>query len=101
MERNEVTKFSFLIEEDRKAEAERVERRVQAEARRAMGALQEAESRGADGAAETVLHILFRTTVQVRILTAATIMRILRTDERVENCSVEGSDEDECRTAYF
>ena len=46
MERNEVTEFSFLVEEDRRAEAERVERRVNAETRRAIAALDEAESRG-------------------------------------------------------
>ena len=91
MERNEVTEFSFLIEEDRRAEAERVERRVQAETRRAMGALQEAESKGE----------VFRTIVQVRILTAVTICRILSADERVRYISVDGSDEDEFRTASF
>ena len=75
MERNEVTEFSFLVEESRRAEAERVERRVNAETRRGIAALEEAESRGRG---ET-----FRTTVQVRMLTARTICRILSEDEKV------------------
>ena len=93
MERNEVTKFYFLVEEGRRAEAERVERRVNAETRRGLAALEEAESRGRGE--------IIRTTVQVRILTGRTISRILSEDEKVRYITVDGSDEDEVRIASF
>ena len=93
--------FVFLIEEERRAEAFRIKRRVQAEARRAEGALQEAEVRRAECSDETHPREPIDTTVKVRSLTAATVTRILRMDERITNYSVEGSDEDEYRTAFF
>ena len=68
MMKNEVTKFFFLVEENRRTEAERVERRVNAEARRV-------ESRGKGE--------IFRTTVKVRILTGRTICKILSEDDKV------------------
>ena len=73
MERNEEIEFFFLIEEERRAEAFRVKKRVQAEARRAEGALQEAEARRAESADGTHPCESINTTFRVRNLTAATV----------------------------
>ena len=101
MEENKEIEFVFLIEEERRAEAFRVEKRVQTEARRAEKAQQEAEAKKAEGADKTHTCQSIDTTFKVRNLTVSTVTRILRMDKGVTHYSVEGSDEDEYRTVFF
>ena len=86
MEENKETEFVFLLEEERLTEAPRAEVQPEARARR----LEDIDT------CESI-----DTTFKVQNLTVSTVTRILRMDKGVIHYSVEGSDDDEYRTAFF